>query len=277
MLRKIARKIGIGKALLRMRQSAAQREYTKWKRRNDARLAALTDKHKGEDAVIIGMGPSLRVEDLEQFGKMRSFACNKIYLAFDQVRWRPSYYSVIDILVARNNEQEIVAADLGQCVGIHSSITWPILKAQSHAIMYDYRGSIADWKLGDPSSMNASLLGGILGGGFTVVVDQIQMAYAMGFKRVYIVGLDFSFVVGVKSGEVCTSGEVLVSGGERNHFHKDYRKPGETWTVPRMEEQAHAFAFCRAAFEADGRQLLNASRSSALTVLDRVPFEDVFG
>lgn len=273
MLRDIARKIGVGNALLRMRQ----RKHAKWKKGNDVRLAELTDKHKGEDAVIIGMGPSLKVEDLERLGKMRSFACNKIYLAFDQVRWRPTFYSVIDILVAQNNEREILAADLGSSLAIHPSLTWPILKSNRNALCYDYAGSIAGWSRGEPARLNNTLLHGILAYGYTVVVDQIQMAYAMGFKRVYIVGLDFSFSGGAKSGKACASGEVLVAGSETNHFHKDYRKPGETWTVPRMDEQAHAFAFCRAAFEADGRQLLNASRRSALSVLDRVPFQDVFG
>lgn len=266
----------MGRALLWMRQSNEQRLHAKWAKRNAARLEALTDKHKGEDAVIVGMGPSLRVEDLELFGKMRSFACNKIYLAFDQVTWRPDYYSVIDILVAENNQQEIIAADFGHCLGIHSQLTWRVLREQSEPLCYEYSGSITSWNPSEPALMRGVLHKGLLGYGYTVVVDQIQMAYAMGFKRVYLVGVDFSFSVGKKSGEACASGEILIAGSEVNHFHKEYRKPGETWTVPRMSEQKHAFEFCRAAFEADGRLLLNASRKSELTSLERVPFSDVF-
>lgn len=277
MLRTIARKLGVGKALLWLRQSRGERQRALWKTQNDARLAELTDQHKGEDAVIIGMGPSLRVDDLDRFHKMRSFACNKVYLAFDQVRWRPQFYSVIDILVAHNNERDILNADFGDCLGLHPSTTWPTLAKQKGALCYEYGGSIADWSRGERAKMPASLQQGLLAYGYTVVIDQIQMAYVMGFSRVYIVGLDFSFDVGKKSGESCVSGEILVAGSEKNHFHKDYRKPGETWTVPRLDEQKHAFAFCRAAFEADGRQLLNASRRSELPTLDRVPFEDVFG
>jgi hypothetical protein len=266
MLRKIARKAGLGKALLRMRQ-----------KRNEARLQALTDKHKGDDAVIVGMGPSLRIEDLELFGKMRSFACNKIYLAFDQVKWRPTYYSVIDILVAQNNQRAIMAADFGRSLGIHPGLTWGVMRQQPRAVCYNYSGSIASWSPGEPAAMHGCLREGLLGYGYTVVVDQIQMAYAMGFKRVYLVGVDFSFAVGKKSGESCASGKILLAGSERNHFHSEYRKPGETWTVPRMSEMQHAYEFCRAAFEADGRLLLNASRRSELTSLERVPFDDVFG
>ena len=124
--------------------------------------------------------------------------------------------------------------------------------------------------------MNPNLRRGILAYGYTVLVDQIQIAYAMGFKRVFLVGLDFSFELGKRSGTTSASGDVLVSGSEINHFHKNYRKPGETWTVPRLNEQRHAFAFCRAAFEADGRRLINASRLTKLSELETAPFSDIF-
>ena len=243
---------------------------------NDERLCALTHKHKGEDAVIIGMGPSLKVEDLEKFQKMASFACNKIFLAYSKTRWRPNYYSVIDILVAENNRDEILHADHGNSLPIHSETTWDLLKTQRNALCCKYAGSIEDWDNGVPAIMNESLADGILACGYTVLVDQIQIAYAMGFKTVYLVGVDFSFSGGIKTSEKCASGEVLISKGELNHFHKDYRKPGEKWTVPKMEEQRHAFAFCRAAFERDGRKLINASKKSELDVLEKIHFDKIF-
>lgn len=276
MLREVARKIGVGKALLAMRQSGAERRHSKRKRQNDARLSDLTNKHKGEDAVIIGMGPSLKVEDLEKFQKMASFACNKIFLAYSKTHWRPNYYSVIDILVAENNKDEILNADHGKSLPIHSETTWDLLKTQRNALCYIYKGSIADWNYGASAIMNESLASGVLAYGYTVLVDQIQIAYAMGFKAVYLVGVDFSFSGGMKTSEKCASGEVLISKGELNHFHKDYRKPGEKWTVPKMEEQKHAFAFCRAAFEREGRKLINASRKSELDVLEKMEFDKIF-
>lgn len=276
MLREVARKIGVGKALLAMRQSGAERRHAKWKRQNDARLSDLTNKHKGEDAVIIGMGPSLKVDDLERFGKMRSFACNKIFLSYNHTSWRPNYYSVIDILVAENNFKEIISADHGSALPLHSSVCWSLLKSQKYALCVQYAGSIAGWSIGKCAEMNENLADGILSHGYTVLVDQIQIAYAMGFQRVYLVGVDFKFHGGLSTNERCASGEVLIASGEQNHFHKDYRKPGEKWTVPKMQEQRQAFAFCRYAFEKSGRQLINASRISELDVLDKVDFETIF-
>jgi hypothetical protein len=277
MLRNIARKIGFGKALLWMRQSREEREHAKWKRRNNALLAELNDKHKGEDAVIVGMGPSLKVDDLERFEKMRCFACNKIYLVFNQVRWRPDYYSICDILVAENNIKEIITKDFGSAQPLHQSITWPVLQVQKGALCYNYNGTIERWSPNEPAALSRDLSNGILGGGYSVVLEQIQLAYAMGFKRVFLVGIDFKFFQGRRTSDISASGQVLLANGEQNHFHPNYRAKGETWTVPLLAEQSRAYAFCRVVFEREGRALLNASRQSELTELERINFERVFG
>ena len=114
---------------------------------------------------------------------MYSFACNKIFLAFGEVTWRPDCYSVIDILVAENNEHDILATDFGKALIIHSTTTWPILQKQKNALCLSYSGSIARWKMGERAFMNPNLRRGILAYGYTVLVDQIQIAYAMGFKH----------------------------------------------------------------------------------------------
>ena len=65
---------------------------------NYQKLAALKDKHQGKRAFIIGNGSSLRISDLDRLTGEITFACNKIYLAFDQTQWRPTYYVAGDRL-----------------------------------------------------------------------------------------------------------------------------------------------------------------------------------
>jgi hypothetical protein len=244
--------------------------------RNRVRLKKLSGVHAGSKAVVIGMGPSLRTEDLDRLIGVSTFACNKIYLAFDKTQWRPSYYSICDVLVAQNNRDRILATDFGGALPIHSSVVKESLSQQHRALFYDYSGSIADWQPSTSAVMRGNLESGLFAYGYSVVIDQIQLAYAMGFTEVYFIGVDFSFSGGIPTGQGSASGDVLRSQGEINHFHPDYRKPGETWTVPRMQEQEHAFAFCRAAFERAGRKLFNASRKSALTVVEKIPFDSAF-
>ncbi|HAB15583.1 MAG TPA: hypothetical protein PLX89_16790 [Verrucomicrobiota bacterium] len=239
-------------------------------------LREFRDRHAGRTAVVVGMGPSLRPTDLDRLGNVVSFACNKIYLAFDEISWRPTYYSVCDILVAENNRDAILGADFGGAQPIHGMLTYDLLKDQDRSLFYNYRGRITDWQIGEPAEMRSDPSHGLYSGGYSVVIDQIQLAYAMGCTQVYLIGVDFFFAGGVATGATSQSGDVLQSLGERNHFHPDYRKPGETWTVPRMAQQAHAFAFCRAAFERSGRKLYNASRQTALTAIERVSFDESF-
>lgn len=240
---------------------------------NEAALNALTNRHRGKRAVVIGMGPSLRVEDLERLSEVVTFGCNKLYLAFEQTEWRPTYYSVTDVLVAENNQQEILETDLKASIPLHSRTVYPQLEKQKGALFYDYRNSLSS----PAARMPTRIGGGVMTEGYSVCVEMVQLAYAMGCSEVYLIGVDFSFHVPERrSGEHSVSGEVLESEGEINHFHPGYRKKGETWTVPRMEEQREAFSVCKTLFEQDGRRLLNASRSTKLDVLECVDFDEIF-
>jgi hypothetical protein len=241
--------------------------------KNDRRLWALKDKHKGEDAVVIGMGPSLRPEDLDRFENFVSFACNKIHLAYDQTKWRPDYYSVIDVVVIENNYEEIGA--LKGSTKIFPSRWRRDLPHMEDALYFRRRPKSR--KVDAKPEYTDNPLCGVLGGGATVLIPLIQMAYWMGCKSVYLVGLDFSFKLSQSTTEKSKGGaEILSSNGETNHFHKDYRKKGEKWTAPKMDQQEHAFEYARRAFEAGGRKLLNASRKTKLEVIEKVDFEEVF-
>lgn len=87
--------------------------------------------------------------------------------------------------------------------------------------------------------------------------------------------MDFSFNVPKSTGRSCASGEVLEHQGEINHFHPEYRKPGETWTVPLLDLQYIAFLAAKRAVEARGGCIFNASRKTALDIFPRVDFDNV--
>ena len=228
-------------------------------------LEALRDRHRGRRGVVIGNGPSLRPEDLDRLRSDVTFASNKIFLAFDQVQWRPTYYSVSDILVAKNNREAINGLDLFKIFGDsvrpeftdRTDITW-LIEVPTETAQFSEDCSKC------------------VHGGFSVVYYQLQLAFHMGIREVYLIGVDFNFEVPKASGEESIHGAVIVSEGERNHFHKDYRKPGETWTMPRLDKQEEAFACAKEAFERNGGRVYNASRFSKLELFPRIPFDDAF-
>jgi len=244
-------------------------------RENDSRLISLRNRHAGESCVVVAMGPSLRTGDLDLFKNHKTFACNKIFLSYPETSWRPDYYLIVDHLVALQNREEILGGDFSQTQRLFPPFIHRALGSPQDAIRYPYRGNFSKEKI---PVFPEDIVRGIFSHGCTVVFDMIQFAHLMGFETVYIVGLDFSFNYSQqdKTEEMSRSGKVLVSQGETNHFHKDYRKPGEQWTLPDMEGQRAAFRYAKAAFEANGRKLLNASRKSELDVLEKVDFEKIF-
>ena len=237
---------------------------------NDRRIAALKDIHHGRRCFIIGNGPSLRIEDLARLKDEITFACNKIYLAFDQTPWRPTYYSVLDVLVAEHNWAAISALKLRKI--FHEAVR-PYFKDATDVIWL--KGLAMPRVAGDyQGEFSTSVLNGVYGG-WTVLYPQIQLAFFMGIREIYFIGLDFSFDIPKSTGRTCRSGEILEHQGETNHFHPDYRKPGETWTVPLLDLQYKAFSAADRTFKKHGGRIFNASRNTALDIFPTVNFDDI--
>lgn len=239
----------------------------------DRRIDALRHRHRGQRAFILGNGPSLRVADLELLQDEITFASNKIYLAFEETLWRPTYYSVIDVLVARNNRDLILSLD--ELDHLHSVKVQHVLGDGHGYLYFDTLPQLP--VLGPHPGFSRDLLAGSFGGS-TVIYLQLQIAFFMGIREVYLLGVDFSFDVpkgSVTEQRTEHNEKVLASRGEVNHFHPDYRKPGETWTMPKLEDHKRAFRWARDVFDGAGGKLVNASRKTALDVLPLADLDTV--
>jgi len=166
--------------------------------------------------------------------------------------------------VAENNHDEIAALDLPKFFG--SSVRRALGEA----------GDVI-WLRELPSSTPkfSADCGVGVHGGYSVIYHQLQLALHMGIREIYLIGLDFSFDVPKTTGESCIHGQILEGRGEINHFHKDYRKPGEKWTMPRLDEQRKAFLCAREACQARQCAVANASRHTRLDVFPCVELDEV--
>ena len=238
---------------------------------NDRRLLALKDRHKGERAFVIGMGPSLRIDDLDRLNGEVTFGCNKVYLAFDETDWRPTYYSIIDILVAENNRDTVSKLNLRK---IFSREVRPYFRDTGGIIYVRGRRNPVLQGAPQPQFSQNLLLGAY--GGATVIHLQLQIAFHMGIREIYLIGIDFKYTTPEPTGELTKHGEVvLIHEGEMNYFHPDYRKPGEKWSFPELDEMYKAFSSARAALESEGGFIGNASRATELDVFPRVDFDEL--
>lgn len=249
------------------------KKYQKENQEMIERIRSFHNKHKGERCFLIAMGPSLTKEDLESIQHEVSFGCNKCFLIFDESTWRPTYYSVADHLVVDNVKDDIIK----------------VVKDPSIVCLFDYQ--VRDQFSEDLDIIYVKQLPNLREGygfsdnltrgyysGTTVSYRMLQTAVFMGFSEIVILGMDFNFKIPKKSVESHHSmiqDKILVNDKEVNHFHKNYRKKGEKWTVPKLDIQLKAFEAARVYAEENSIQILNASRNSKLEVFKKVKLESL--
>ena len=228
---------------------------------------SLRNRHLGQRCFVLGNGPSLTVSDLDLLKNEITFAANKIYLCFDETNWRPTYYSVEDLLVAQNSRAEIMALDGTTKIFADHMLPYLPRQANHHYTRWlppaDNRSPFREF--------STDLTKGICWGS-TITYSMLQMAVHMGFKKIYILGLDHSYV------EPKTKKDgALISDGEINHFHPEYRKLGEKWHYPVLDRLEHSYQFAKDYCDSIGVEIWNASRFSKLETFPRANLDEILG
>lgn len=220
--------------------------------------------HYGEKCFVIGNGPSLKMEDLQKIQKagFKTFACNRIYLAFKNTSWRPDYFCMSDQKLLKDMKNEYIDIPLNKQFYPNSKSPKCLKGNLYNTFFYD------DWATIGRFSKDASE--GIIESG-SVTIEMIQLAYYMGFFEIYLVGVDFSYAVTEKM-----NNSTYVYQGENNYFIKDYLKKGEIADVPNIEPQLRGYEAARKEIEAAGRIIKNATRGGKLEVFERVDLDELF-
>lgn len=212
---------------------------------------------------IIGNGPSLKIEDLDLLKDEITIASNKIFLAFNDTSWRPTYYTIVDPLDIEEYYHDIKKHNLGlkffpDLFGImkmKDSLYYRLLRAKTYKDI----------------KCTGDMLKGFYGGE-SVSFSMIDFALSLGTKEIYLIGFDhnYSFPKGYE--------EKLykVSEGESNHFHPDYRKKGDVWTEPRVDNITAQFQIIRDYCDENDVKIFNATRGGYLEVFERANFDELF-
>ena len=229
---------------------------------------SMKGKHQGERGFVIGNGPSLKIEDLEKLKHEVTFASNKIYLAFDQVAWRPSYYTIGDPIVWDKIKHEV--GRYFECIHIPSFfrkiprcllkniVLWKHLNLSKKAP----KGAVG-------FSEDASR--GLYPGG-TITYQNLQLAVHMGLNPIYIIGCDHFY----QGEEKQNKSEPIQVEKQDNHFIKGYRKPGEIVHSANISMMTTAYQKARSGAEKNGIKIFNATRGGYLEVFERIEWDSLF-
>lgn len=224
------------------------------------------NRHQGERCFIIGNGPSLRIQDLERLQNEITFASNSIYLCFDQTNWRPTYYTFIDAggYEKLSKDRKIVCGDFPvKEAYLSSRISPPHLTGKerfchiNHGNHTAYRMLTRRLKRCDDISISIYDM-------FTVTNMAIEIAIYMGFKEIYLLGVDCNYSAAkMHFIETDLDNDFRQSTGKRRMM--DY-------TVSYMRD---AYACMERAAKEKGVKIYNATRGGALEVYERVDFDSI--
>ena len=145
--------------------------------------------HENERCFIVGNGPSLNFQDLDMLHDEVTFAANRIYMLYNEIKWRPTYYVCIDKELIR---REIANIDQINVKG--KFIDW---YAAKYTLSKDYIFICANpFFVLSPYGYKKSYIKEDIStyfiNGFSVSFTMIQLAIYMGFKEIYLLGMDFS-------------------------------------------------------------------------------------
>lgn len=210
-----------------------------------------------ERCFIIALGPSLTVEDLNKLYGSREIciSMNEIWMAFSNTNWRPQYY------VTHDENSIAMGADIYEKKEMNHLF---IGDTNEEFFKSDHSENIlkmhyCHWTLEDEIPKFSEDFSRVCYGGATVTYACMQLAVYMGFKEIYLLGVDFSY-------------------GDENenttykHFYEE-----KNLTAVGFPKQVY-LAYCAAKKYADEHniKIYNATRGGKLEVFERVDFDSLF-
>lgn len=234
-------------------------------------LKTLKGIHAGKRCFIIGNGPSLLATDLNKIIGEYSFASNRIYNIFENTSWRPTYYLATDPIFLKENSQKINEFEMGhkfiaayrgdKVFGPLNQVTM----VYGQGIEYTIKKT-ALWN--DKRSYISEDISNHFCDGHTVTFYAIQLAIYMGFKEIFLMGIDNSYSIWLdEDGTVCHDDTVI------DWF--DNKKDVNRCISPQVSVN-YSYQIAREYCDTHEITIRNATRGGKLEMFERVDFDSLF-
>lgn len=280
----------------RAEASAADAEYLRTLRHQadsllevPSPLSGFRNRHRGERCFIMGNGPSLNKMDLNLLAGETVFCCNSIFLLFDRIAWRPTYYTCVDSRVLPDRAGDIdemlsasteITAFFPCVVEDHTSARTrtPIRKIIPPGPNRYYFQERFNEVTDDPFTMFSADIDEYVVQPYTVAITMLQLAVYMGFKDVYLIGCDTDYTVPKDIIRESGSEIALTSrtNSDANHFDPRYFGAGRKWHDPQTDMMIEHHKHAKKACDLLGVKVINATVGGKLEVYPRVEFDALF-
>lgn len=234
-------------------------KYTKYCRR----IKKLKGINDNKTCFIVGNGPSLSVDDLEIIhnNKIPSFGFNRIYLMFEKTDWRPSYYISQDEKMLKNCVEQVNKMEL----------PYKFIPLQLKYYFGIKVNKALYFNMLPENSISFGEFSNAVENSGTVAYTAAQLAAYMGFKKIYLIGVDHSFSI-VKNDK----GEIIRDVNAKDYFTDEYNTDKQELYIPNLDASTRTFLKMKKNCDNAGIEVYNATRGGKLEVFPRVNFDDLF-
>ena len=256
-------------------------------------ISSFQGLHEGEACVIVGNGPSVSIDDLNAISDagICCFGANRISDIFPKTKWRPTYACALErgFLGRIDGEEKIdhyitsLKKQGVECIFINDVFRSEVSSRSARSMAVYIRCPLSPIYSTAlmPFSEDASLYVSDLG---SVTHFAIQIACYMGFRRIYLYGVDNTYRKYLGSDGVFHVSEQTTSHAEGMSAVLDdvaYEK------VPHTKAEAYCaggfadlrkaeigYRICKDYAAKHGIEVLNATRGGTLEVFSRINLED---
>lgn len=226
------------------------------------------DKYKDQSCFIIGNGPSLKASDLDILNDKNiiSFASNRIHTIYKSTDWRPTFITISDESVITD------VSVLEEIENAHPKMFFTKSQFSFYVKKYKFPKCIIPAKC-SRKYLNSPYFAKNLEQGIydiaTVTFFSLQIAAYMGFKKIYLIGMDNRYAY-----TKLRDGRIVRNEGVFDH-HNDPTLPDPKSAVSTWELEV-AYECAKKYSEENGIRIFNATRGGYLESFERIDFEEIF-
>jgi hypothetical protein len=179
-----------------------------------------------------------------------TFACNSLIKLFDEIPFHPTYYFAQDNKIILDNKDEITGYKGTRFVKAHYAKRYHIKGVTYYNMLFNPTGFSED-------------ISKVVYSGQTVTYSMIQFAAYMGFKEIYLIGVDCNY----------SSGNSVIT--QESYFDARLFNSSRSYAAPEVDTNLLAYAHARKECDRQGVKIYNATRGGKLEIFERADLDIV--
>ncbi len=238
------------------------------------RVRRFHDIHRGQRCFIIGNHPSLDKTDLSLLRNEYTIGVNEIFYRHDNRLFRPTYYVVEDDHLMANHLRRI--NEINYAVKFFPNVYADLIHHTKDTFFLptDFGFCLPSHPYYETPRFSRDISQAVHACQ-TATYLNLQLAYYMGFSKVYLIGVDFSHII---SDNTKIGGLTITSrNDDPNRVHPEHLGKGRTRRDPKLRNFLKVYEYARKIYEQDGREIYNATIGGKLEVFKRVDYYSLFG